>query len=108
MIVTTTSSIDGHVIDTYYGVVFGEVIAGVNFLRDFANSIRNFIGGRSGAYEEELMQARETALHEMADRAAKLGANAVVGVHVDYEVLGAQNNMLMVNACGTAVRVVRA
>ena len=108
MIVTTTPSVEGHKVDTYYGVVFGEVIAGVNFIRDFAASIRNFIGGRSGAYEEELMQARETAMREMADRAAQLGANAVIGTDIDYEVLGAENNMLMVTASGTAVRIVRA
>ncbi|MDR2505867.1 MAG: putative heavy metal-binding protein [Oscillospiraceae bacterium] len=107
MIITTTPSIEGHAVDTYYGVVFGEVVAGVNFMRDFAASIRNFIGGRSAAYEEELMGARHEALQEMSDRAAQLGANAVIGVDIDYEVLGAENNMLMVTASGTAVKISR-
>lgn len=89
----------------YRGIVFGEVISGVNFVRDIAASFSNFFGGRSNSYEQELVQARESALREMEERAAVLGANAVVGVDIDYEVLGADNGMLMVTASGTAVVV---
>ena len=103
MIVTTTPGVEGHPIQEYKGVVFGEVIAGVNFVKDMMAGFSNFFGGRSGTYEEELIQAREAALQEMEQRAAALGANAVVGVDVDYEVLGADNGMLMVNVSGTAV-----
>lgn len=105
MIITTTPSIEGKKIIEYRGVVFGEVISGVDFVRDFAAGLRNFFGGRSGAYEEELANARETALAELEQRALALGANAVVGVDIDYEVLGADNGMLMVTASGTAVYV---
>jgi uncharacterized protein YbjQ (UPF0145 family) len=105
MILTTTPSIEGRTIREYRGVVFGEVIAGVNFLRDFAASIRNIVGGRSVSYEEELISAREQAMQEMAQRAAQLGADAVVGIDIDYEVLGENNGMLMVTASGTAVRL---
>ena len=87
----------------YKGVVFGEVITGVNFLKDFAASIRNFVGGRSGSYENELVNARQNAMDEMAERARRMGANAVVSIDIDYEVLGADNGMLMVTASGTAV-----
>ena len=104
MIITTTPAIEGKRITEYRGIVFGEVIAGVNFVRDFAAGLNNFFGGRSAAYEEELANARDTALKEMWDRAEALGANAVVGVDMDYEVLGANNAMLMVTASGTAVR----
>ena len=103
MIVTTTASVEGRRITEYKGIVFGEVISGVNFVRDVAASFSNFFGGRSGSYEEELVQARQNALKEMEQRAAVLGANAVVGVDIDYEVLGAGNGMLMVTASGTAV-----
>ena len=105
MILTTTPSIEGHTISEYKGVVFGEVISGVNFLRDFAASIRNIVGGRSASYEEELITARDQAMREMSDRAARLGADAVVGIDIDYEVLGENNGMLMVTASGTAVRL---
>jgi len=105
MILTTTPTIEGHTIREYKSVVFGEVVAGVNFLRDFAASIRNFVGGRSGSYEDELIRAREQAMNEMAERARQLGANAVVGIDIDYEVLGEANGMLMVTASGTAVVV---
>jgi len=105
MILTTTPTIEGHTIREYKSVVFGEVVAGVNFLRDFAASIRNFVGGRSGSYEDELIRAREQAMNEMAERARQLGANAVVGIDIDYEVLGESNGMLMVTASGTAVVV---
>lgn len=105
MISTTTTSIEGKRIVEYRGIVFGEVISGVNFVRDIAASFSNFFGGRSNSYEQELVQARESALREMEQRAAALGANAVVGVDIDYEVLGADNGMLMVTASGTAVVV---
>lgn len=103
MIVTTTPGIDGKQITEYKGVVFGEVISGVNFLKDFAAGLSNIFGGRSGTYEDELIAARENAMREMEQRAYQLGANAVVGVDIDYEVLGADNGMLMVTASGTAV-----
>ena len=103
MIVTTTPSIEGMRITEYKGVVCGEVISGVNFVRDIAASFTNFLGGRSGSYEDELIGARQSAMEEMQQRAAAMGANAVVGVDIDYEVLGADNGMLMVTASGTAV-----
>ena len=105
MIVTTTPSVEGRRITEYKGVVFGEVIAGVNFVKDFVAGLSNFFGGRSGTYEEELIIARQQAMDEMEQRAAQLGADAVVGVDIDYEVLGADNGMLMVTASGTAVRL---
>jgi uncharacterized protein YbjQ (UPF0145 family) len=105
MIITTTPSIEGKVISEYKGIVFGEVVSGVNFIKDFKAGLSNFFGGRSGSYEGELINARENAIKEMAERAAALGANAVVGVDIDYEVLGADNAMLMVTASGTAVRI---
>lgn len=105
MITTTTPSVEGKRIVEYKGIVFGEVVSGVNFVRDIAASFSNFFGGRSGSYEEELIQARQSAIREMEQRAAALGANAVVGVDIDYEVLGADNGMLMVTASGTAVVV---
>ena len=105
MIVTTTPSVEGRRITEYKGVVFGEVIAGVNFVKDFVAGLSNFFGGRSGTYEEELINARQQALDEMEQRAAQLGADAVVGVDIDYEVLGADNGMLMVTASCTAVRL---
>ena len=105
MIVTTTPSVEGRRITEYKGVVFGEVIAGVNFVKDFVAGLSNFFGGRSGTYEEELINARQQALAEMEQRAAQLGADAVVGVDIDYEVLGADIGMLMVTASGTAVRL---
>lgn len=103
MILTTTPAIEGHTIKEYKGVVFGEVITGVNFIKDIAASIRNFVGGRSSSYENELIETRQKAMNEMAQRALSLGANAVVGIDIDYEVLGPDNGMLMVTASGTAV-----
>ena len=103
MVLTTTPTIEGHNIKEYKGIVCGEVISGVNFIKDFGASIRNFIGGRSGSYENELIKARENALREMTERAMALGANAVVGIDIDYETLGADNGMLMATASGTAV-----
>lgn len=105
MFVTTTPSVEGRRIIEYKGIVFGEVISGVDFIKDISAGLRNFFGGRSGAYEGELIQARESAIKEMWERAVVLGANAVVGVDVDYEVLGQGGNMLMVTASGTAVVV---
>jgi uncharacterized protein YbjQ (UPF0145 family) len=105
MIVTTTPSVEGKKIVEYKGIVFGEVISGVDFIKDFAAGLTNFFGGRSKSYENELIEARVHALEELRSRAAALGANAVVGVDVDYEVLGQGGNMLMVTASGTAVVV---
>lgn len=103
MIVTTTPSVEGRRIVDYRGIVFGEVISGVNVFKDFAAGLSNFFGGRSSTYEEELSTARTNALRELEERASILGANAVVGVDIDYEVLGSDNGMLMVTASGTAV-----
>ena len=103
MIATTTNMIDGKKIVEYKGIVFGEVISGVDFIKDFAAGLTNFFGGRSNSYEGELIKARETALEELKRRAREIGANAVIGVDFDYEVLGQGGNMLMVTASGTAV-----
>ena len=103
MISTTPPSIEGKTIVEYRGIVFGEVVAGVNVLKDFTAGLSNFFGGRSTTYEDELINARQQAVTEMEHRAASLGANAVVGVDIDYEVLGSDNGMLMVTASGTAV-----
>lgn len=103
MLVTTTNTIEGKKVLEYKGIVFGEVITGVNFIKDFAAGLTNFFGGRSGSYEGELIDARYNAQMEMEKRAFSLGANAVIGVDFDYEVLGQGGNMLMVTACGTAV-----
>lgn len=105
MIVTTTPSIEGKQIRDYRGIVTGEAILGANIFRDLFAGLRDIVGGRSAAYEKELRSARETALAEMAASAAELGANAVVGVDLDYEVLGQNNGMLMVSVSGTAVVV---
>ena len=103
MIVTTTGSIEGHKIREYKGIVFGEVVSGVNMFRDLGASLRNVFGGRSQGYEQSLCETRNGALAEMQQRAAAMGANAVVGVKVDYEMLGADNGMMMVSCTGTAV-----
>jgi uncharacterized protein YbjQ (UPF0145 family) len=103
MIVTTTPTIEGHPVKTYHGIVVGEAIMGANVVRDIFASITDIVGGRSGAYEAKLQDARDVALHEMQERAARMGANAVVGVDLDYEVVG--NSMLMVSASGTAVTI---
>lgn len=105
MILTTTQSIEGRTIVEYRGIVFGEVISGVNFFKDFGASIRNLIGGRSSSYEKELLEARRKALSELEERAILMGADAVVGIDIDYEVLGEGGGMLMVTASGTAVRL---
>lgn len=101
MIVTTTNTIEGHKITSYKGIVVGEAIMGANVVRDVFASITDIVGGRSGAYESKLQDARDTAMNELEARAAAMGANAVVGVDLDYEVVG--QSMLMVSASGTAV-----
>lgn len=106
MILTTTPSVEGKQIVNYHGIVFGEVITGINFVKDFFAGIRNIVGGRSSSYEDELQRARENALRELEQRAAEKGANAVVGIDIDYEILGQNNGMLMLTASGTAVTVV--
>jgi UPF0145 protein BVU_2335 len=105
MLATTTPTIEGKRITKYYSIVTGETIIGANLFRDFFASIRDIVGGRSGSYEEVLRQAKDTALREMQDQAALLGANAVVGVDLDYETVGDSGSMLMVTASGTAVRI---
>jgi len=105
MITTTTHTIEGRQIREYLGLVTGEAIMGANVFRDFMAGITDLIGGRSGAYESKLADARETALQELQDIAQQKGANAVVGIDIDYEVLGANNGMLMVTATGTAVKI---
>ena len=105
MILTTTSQIDGHRIKEYLGVVAGEAILGTNFFRDFFANIRDIVGGRSGAYEKELQRAREIAFEEIQEEAEKIGANAIVGIDLDYEVLGETGSMLMVTVSGTAVQI---
>ena len=104
MLVTTTPIVEGYPVTQYLRVVCGETIAGVNALKDMAAGFRNIVGGRSQTYETELIQARETALAEMVQRAQELGAEGVVDVDIDYETLGSDNGMLMVTASGTAVR----
>jgi len=105
MIMTTTNNIEGKTIREYCGVVTGEAIVGANIFRDFFAGIRDIVGGRSAAYEKELQKAREIALEEMADAARRRGGDAVVGIDLDYEVVGQGGSMLMVTASGTAVRV---
>ena len=103
MLLTTTPSIDGQTIQRYLGVVTGEAILGANLFKDLFAGIRDLVGGRSGTYERELQKARDIAMQELTERAAELGANAVVGIDIDYEVLGKANGMLMVAVSGTAV-----
>ena len=105
MIMTTTSSIEGQKISQYHGVVTGEAILGANMFRDLFAGIRDIVGGRSGAYEKELRKAREIAFEEIQEAATDLGANAVVGIDIDYEVVGEKGGMLMVSVSGTAVSV---
>lgn len=105
MIITTTPSVEGRSILEYKGIVFGEVIAGINVLKDLGAGLRNFFGGRAQGYEGELLRARDQALAELEQRAAAMRADAVIGVKMDYEVLGADNGMLMVTCSGTAVRL---
>lgn len=105
MIITTTPTIQGKKIVRYHGIVFGEVVAGVDFVKDIAASFTNFFGGRSSSYESEMINARKEAIEELMKRADELDANAVVGIDVDYEVLGQGGSMLMITASGTAVTV---
>lgn len=105
MIITTTPGIEGRKISEYLGVVTGESIMGANLFRDLFAGIRDIVGGRSAAYEKELRKAREVAFEEIEEAARKLGATAIVGVDIDYEVLGEKNGMLMVSVSGTAVRI---
>jgi uncharacterized protein YbjQ (UPF0145 family) len=105
MIVTTTPDVDGRQIAEYLGLVSGEAILGANVFRDFFASVRDVVGGRSGAYERVLKSARDQALEELVDEAKSRGADAVVGVDLDYEVIGKEGSMLMVSASGTAVKL---
>lgn len=105
MIVTTTPSVEGHRITRYVGIVTGEAVLGANLFRDMFAGLRDIVGGRSGAYEKELKKARQIAFDELVAEAQSRGANAVVGVDLDYEVLGEKNGMLMVSISGTAVRI---
>jgi uncharacterized protein YbjQ (UPF0145 family) len=105
MLVTTTNVIEGRRIVEYKGLVAGEAILGANIFRDLFASIRDIVGGRSGSYERVLNDARQTAIGELTDKAAALGANAVIGVDLDYEAIGSNGSMLMVTAAGTAVRI---
>lgn len=105
MLTTTTPTIEGKKITQYYGIVTGEAIIGANLFKDIFATITDVIGGRSGAYERTLREAKDIAIAEMQENARKLGANAVIGVDLDYENMGASGGMLMVSASGTAVRV---
>jgi uncharacterized protein YbjQ (UPF0145 family) len=105
MIMTTTPSVEGSPVEEYLGIVMGEAIIGANIFKDIFAAIRDIVGGRAGAYEEALRSARQEALREMANRAADLGANAVIGVDIDYEILGKAGSMLMVTSAGTAVKL---
>ena len=105
MLITTTNNIEGRRITQYYGLVSGETIIGANIVKDLFASITDIVGGRSGAYEQTLREAKDTALQEMTQEAQRLGANAIIGVDLDYETLGSGGSMLMVTACGTAVRI---
>lgn len=105
MIVTTTNTAEGKPVQEYMGVVSGEAILGANIFRDFFAGIRDIVGGRSGSYEEVLRRGRDEAIREMMDEAKTRGANAVIGVDLDYESLGSGNSMLMVTASGTAVKL---
>ena len=103
MILSTTPTIEGHPILEYKGIVTGETIIGANFMKDFFAGIRDIIGGRSGSYEKVLREAKDTALSEMQNRASQMGANAIVGIDIDYETVGQNGSMLMVAVSGTAV-----
>ena len=105
MLVTTTHNIEGKRITKYCGIVSGEAILGANIFRDFLAGVRDIVGGRAASYEKELHQAREIAMREIEEEAAKLDANAVIGVDIDYEVVGQGSSMLMVSVSGTAVEV---
>ena len=106
MLLTTTNTIEGKQIVQYYGIVTGETIIGANLFKDFFAGIRDIVGGRAGSYESVLREAKDTALQELRERAMQLGANAVIGIDLDYETVGANSSMLMVTAAGTAVRYI--
>ncbi|HIV84687.1 MAG TPA: heavy metal-binding domain-containing protein [Candidatus Prevotella intestinigallinarum] len=105
MLLTTTSVIEGQPVREYLGVVTGETIIGANVFKDFLASMRDFFGGRSGSYEKVLREAKDTSLREMEERARNIGANAIVGIDIDYETIGEGNSMIMVSCSGTAVRI---
>lgn len=105
MLLTTTPTIEGKTIKQYYGVVTGEVIIGANVFKDFVASIHDFFGGRASTYESTLTKAKDEAMQEMIDRAMRIGANAIVGIDLDYETIGESNSMLMVSCSGTAVTI---
>ena len=105
MILSTTPTLEGRPIRQYHGVVTSEVIIGANFVRDIAASVRDFFGGRSQSHDTLLLEAKQPALRELDRRASQMGANAVVGIDLDYETIGASGSMLMVTACGTAVSI---
>jgi len=104
MLLTTTNTLDGYKIQEYLGIVSGETIIGANMIKDFFAGIVDIVGGRSGGYEQVLIEAKETAMQEMQEKAEQLGANAIIGIDLDYETVG-KGTMLMVVACGTAVRI---
>lgn len=105
MILTTTNTIEGKTISQYHGIVIGEAVMGANLFKDLFASIRDIVGGRSGSYEGELTKARKLAFSELEQEARSMGANAVVGIDIDYQVIGDKGSMLMVSIAGTAVRV---
>jgi len=105
MLTTTTDTLEGFEVTEYLGIVMGETILGANIIRDLMATVTDYIGGRSGAYEETLSKSRKAALEEMTDRARMMGADAVVGIDLDYETVGARGAMLMVTCAGTAVRL---
>lgn len=105
MLVTTTQVLQDREIVEYRGVVFGEVVAGINFIKDIGAGLRNFFGGRSQGYEEELVEARKSALEEMVKRAEAMGCNAIIGVDFDFQAMGADNGMILATATGTGVVV---
>lgn len=105
MLISTTEELQGYEITEYLGLVHGEVVSGANILRDVMATVTDFVGGRSAAYEEELQNSREHALQEVRDRAQRLGADAIVGLQLDFEVIGNRGAMIMVTAVGTAVRL---
>lgn len=105
MLLTTTAMIEGSPVREYLGVVTGEAIIGANFVKDFFAGIRDIVGGRSGSYERVLREAQDSAMHEMEERAAQIGANAVIGIDLDYETVGQNGSMIMVTCSGTAVRI---
>ncbi|SEC42687.1 Uncharacterized conserved protein YbjQ, UPF0145 family [Tenacibaculum sp. MAR_2009_124] len=105
MLITTTNTIEGKPVQEYLGIVTGETIIGANFIKDFFAGIRDIVGGRSGSYEKVLREAKDIAMSEMQQRAEHTGANAIIGIDLDYETVGPNGGMLMVTASGTAVRI---